>query len=227
MKPPSKAERPLLIMGLFLLVFYAGVRIRGAVLSSAEVEGFESHQAYASSSFQPVIGLPADPTPPQVPGFVRWSSKRIQFFRDSLNIEYPPPLAVLRIPKIHLEVPVLEGTDDLTLNRAVGRIRNTAYLGGEDGNIGIAGHRDGFFRGLKDIGPGDQIQIVLPEGTQSYVVDRILIVSPRDVSVLQPRPTASLTLVTCYPFYYVGSAPRRYIVQATRVDSETATFLRR
>ena len=136
-----------------------------------------------------------------------------------MGSRFDPPLAVLRIPKVHLEVPVLDGTDDLTLNRGVGHIVGTVRPG-EDGNIGIAGHRDGFFRALKDVGPGDTIELVTPKRVVRYAVDQIVLVRPEDVSVLQPRSRPSLTLVTCYPFYFVGSAPQRYIVQASVVGPE-------
>jgi sortase A len=126
---------------------------------------------------------------------------------------------VLRVPKIHLEAPVLDGTDDLTLNRGLGHIVNTAKPG-EIGNLGIAGHRDGFFRGLKDLGVGDRLDLSLPNRTDTYVVDSVKIVDPRDVSVLEPTSEPSLTLVTCYPFYFVGSAPQRYIVHASIVRSK-------
>jgi sortase A len=123
---------------------------------------------------------------------------------------------VLRIPKIRLEVPVLPGTDDHTLDRAAGHIEDTAQPG-MDGNSGIAGHRDGFFRGLKDITPGDVIELDTLQGTDVYRVERTWVVKPEDVSVLDPTPTPALTLVTCYPFYFVGSAPERFIVRAVRV----------
>ena len=115
---------------------------------------------------------------------------------------------------LDLEVPVLEGTDGVTLNRGVGRIAGTS-LPGQGGNIGIAGHRDGFFRRLKNIRTGDTIELDTMSGTDAFVVDRIRVTSPADVAVLQPRTKDSITLVTCYPFYFVGTAPRRFIVQAS------------
>jgi sortase A len=115
-------------------------------------------------------------------------------------------------------VPVLEGTDELTLNRAVGHIEDTARPG-VDGNAGIAGHRDGFFRGLMNLVAGDAIELESLDGTESYRIERTWIVNPDDVSVLDPTPGRSLTLVTCYPFYFIGSAPQRYIVRAVRVDT--------
>ncbi len=111
---------------------------------------------------------------------------------------------------------MLPGTDDRTLDRAVGHIEGTAQPG-TDGNSGIAGHRDGFFRGLKDITPGDVIELDTLQGKDVYRVERTWVVNPEDVSVLDPTSTRALTLVTCYPFYFVGSAPRRFIVRAVRV----------
>ena len=110
-------------------------------------------------------------------------------------------------------MPVLPGTDDRTLDRAVGHIDDTA-LPGADGNSGIAGHRDGFFRGLKDIAEGDVIELETAKVKEVYRVERTWVVDPEDVSVLDPTPTRALTLVTCYPFYYIGPAPRRFIVRA-------------
>jgi sortase A len=124
------------------------------------------------------------------------------------------PLALLRIPSIHLEVPIFDATDELTLNRGIGRIEGTARIG-EVGNIGLAGHRDGFFRGLKDIHIGESVELVLPHETEQYVIDRTEIVTPDDTQVLAQTSTPKLTLVTCFPFYYVGSAPKRFIVTAS------------
>ncbi|MGB5294297.1 MAG: class D sortase, partial [Thermoanaerobaculia bacterium] len=131
-----------------------------------------------------------------------------------------PPLAIVRIPALDLQVPLLEGTDDLVLNRGVGRIAGTA-LPGELGNIGIAGHRDGFFRGLKDIGEGDTIELETLTATDVYRIDGITIVTPQDVHVLEHQAVPTLTLVTCYPFYFVGKAPKRYIVSATLIESDS------
>ena len=128
--------------------------------------------------------------------------------------EVEAPLAVLRIPRIHLEVPLFDGTDRATLNHGAGRIDGTAEVGA-GGNLGIAAHRDRFFRGLKDVMPGDVIDLERHGGTDFYVIDWIRIVEPTDVSVLDQTPAPSLTLVTCFPFYFVGSAPQRYIVRAS------------
>ncbi len=121
-------------------------------------------------------------------------------------------------------MPVLPGTDDRTLDRAVGHIDDTA-LPGTDGNSGIAGHRDGFFRGLKDIVPGDEIELETLKGKEIYRVDRTWVVNPEDVTVLNPTHTRSLTLVTCYPFYYVGAAPQRFIVRAVLAGDRSVGVL--
>jgi sortase A len=144
-----------------------------------------------------------------------WSVKRIHAWQDTLRQQAPAPLAVLRISKIGLEVPVLEGTDDWTLNRAVGHIGSTAAPGAA-GNSGIAGHRDGFFRGLKDIAVGDAVELETATSVDLYRVERTWIVKPEDVWVLEPTRSRALTLVTCYPFYFIGSAPQRFIVRAVR-----------
>ena len=146
-----------------------------------------------------------------------WSAARIKAWQSALNDPAQRPLGILRIPRLRIEVPILEGTDDATLNRGVGHIEDTAPPG-SDGNAGLAGHRDGFFRALKDIAPGDAIELQTLEGQEAYRVERTWIVDPDDVSVLDPTTNRSLTLVTCYPFYFVGSAPQRFIVRAVVSD---------
>jgi sortase A len=147
-----------------------------------------------------------------------WAQGRIAKFNESLGYDFAAPLAILRIPKIGLEVPVLDGTDELTLNRAVGRIDGTATLE-TMGNLGIAGHRDGYFRGLKDVAVGDTIELETLTGELSFAIDKITIVNPTDVHVLAPTELPTITLIGCYPFYYVGKAPQRYVVRATLQNS--------
>jgi sortase A len=147
-----------------------------------------------------------------------WSAARIRAWQSAINDPAPAPLGVLRIPRLRIEAALLEGTDDATLDRGVGLIEETARPGTE-GNTGIAGHRDGFFRALKDITEGDAIELQTLGGRETYRVERTWIVEPEDVSVLDPTPSRSLTLVTCYPFYFVGSAPQRFIVRAVSVGN--------
>lgn len=124
----------------------------------------------------------------------------------------------LEIPRLKLAVMVREGADEGTLSRAVGHIPGTA-LPGTIGNVGLAGHRDTFFRALRNIRADDIIEVQTTAGTYRYAVKSTRIVTPRDVSVLQASGGETLTLVTCYPFYYVGSAPKRFIVHATQVGA--------
>jgi sortase A len=153
--------------------------------------------------------------------FSLWSEKRVREYQTSLSVEKQLPLAVVSISKLRIRAPVFEGTSDLILNRGVGWITGTARPG-EAGNTGIAGHRDGFFRGLRDIVVGDTVELTTLQETGRYVVDEIEIVTPERVEVLQPRGSPSLTLVTCYPFYFVGDAPQRFIVHAALQRRVTA-----
>jgi sortase A len=133
-------------------------------------------------------------------------------------------LGRLEIPTLGVSTIVREGEDARTLQLAVGHIAGTA-LPGAAGNMGLAGHRDTFFRRLGEIDPGDVIRLVAVEGTYTYVVDSTQIVDPDDLWVLNPTPEPSLTLVTCYPFTYLGSAPERFIVRARLVPPAGARSL--
>jgi sortase A len=216
MRGVGKLGRFMLISGLLILGIYLGARVYATFSSRSEARRLENQPP---ASRQPVPQEHAVSFVFKEPDFSLWSPQRIKHYQLSLAAQLGPPVALLRIPKIRLEVAVLEGTDDLTMDRAVGLIAGTARPG-EEGNIGISGHRDGFFRGLKDIREGDGIELVTATGTDTYTIDHIVIVKPADVSVLAPRPRPSITLVTCYPFYFVGSAPQRYIVQASMNPSD-------
>jgi sortase A len=203
------AERAAWAFGAICLSVWGAIHIDTMAGSHHELARFAALQTGV---------LPQTPAP----DLSLWDPERITAWRRALGDPAPPPLAVLSIPKIHLTVAVLPGTDDFTLNRAVGHIEGTA-LPGTNGNSGIAGHRDGFFRGLKDVGPDDVIEIETLRGKEVYRVERTWIVPPEDVSVLDATPARSLTLVTCYPFYHVGPAPQRYIVRAVSVATATTS----
>jgi len=208
------------MLGVFLLSVVSG-RILSR-LAIAKFHAGDNAVSAASSS----MGAQELPVPSTQVNTSLWSVARVKAYKESLTAQFAPPLAILRIPKVGIEVPVLDGTDDLILNRGVGLIKGTA-LPGQSGNMGIAGHRDGFFRGLKDVVEGDKIEIELPDRTDSYVVRKTRIVLPQDTSVLDPTSESSLTLVTCYPFYFVGDAPKRYIVFASLfAPSSNETALR-
>ncbi len=211
-------------MGSLLLALFAAAHIHRFIMFRAEMAKFEAQQ------FEPVkesaAGIEAIDGANRNSDFHHtqnlddslWSNRRTELHQTSLR-KPVKSLGVLRIPALHLEVPILDGTDEVTLNRGVGRIVGTSFPGA-GGNIGIAGHRDGFFRGLKDIRTGDAIELATFSGTDVFVVDRIRITSPNDVSVLRPRTEDSLTLVTCYPFYFIGPAPSRYIVEASLKEQD-------
>jgi len=162
------------------------------------------------------------PPPPPPPRELTWSGKvdmnlwsavRVKAYKVALKQETPRTLAILRIPRLKLEVPVYDGTTDAVLDLAAGRIEDTA-LPGTPGNVGIAAHRDGYFRVLKDIKEGDTLVLDTPVAAEQFRVQWIKITTPDDVSVIDPTPTAAVTLVGCYPFYHVGPAPQRFIVRA-------------
>lgn len=124
----------------------------------------------------------------------------------------------IEIPRLGVSVVIRAGSDARTLRLAVGHVPGTA-LPGEIGNIGLAGHRDTFFRRLRNIQPDDEIRIVTGDGTFLFRVENTRVVTPQDTWVLDATKAATLTLVTCYPFTYLGSAPQRFIVRATEVQS--------
>jgi len=123
------------------------------------------------------------------------------------------------VPRIHISTMVAEGTSPRILRVAVGHIPGTASPG-QAGNVGLAAHRDVFFRHLGELKSGDLIRLTVPGGEYVYSVRFTDVVSPNETWVLEPSVNQELTLVTCYPFYYVGPAPKRFIVRARRVDNE-------
>jgi sortase A len=206
-------ETALLVVGLALVAYAAFRYVSGRLYSRAALESFySSSQSQSTNSLRSVTQV----------DYTHWSPKRIKQYEAALTEHFDPPLAVLKMDKIQLEVPVFEGTSDRVLNRGAGRIEGTAHIG-ESGNVGIAAHRDSFFRGLKEVRVGDSIELETTAGTQTYVIDSIKLVDPKDVSVLKNQSIPELTLVTCFPFYFAGSAPQRYIVRAY-LRGETKTL---
>ena len=187
----------------------------------ADIESFEAtlfamqEISYASSgSVKPAALSDEDLLREPDPDFALWNKKRIDDYKVSLNHEFDLPEGLLEIPSIGLKVAVLYGTDDLTLNRGVGMIVGMSFPE-EGGNVGIAGHRDGFFRGLKDVKTGEKIKMTTLSGVYNYEISSIDIVSKEEADALDVNDREKLTLVTCYPFYFVGHAPKRYVVQAS------------
>jgi len=216
------AQHVVLCVGIALLVVYGVLRLHGLVARQAGMRAFEEAQHAVQGSESPVRGVDhhdSGALPENLEPDTRlWSAGRIEAFRESFAQDPGVPLAVLRIPAVGLTAPILSGTDALTLNRAVGHIPGTAAPG-DDGNVGIAGHRDGFFRGLKDVQVGDELRLETLAGTVSYEILELTVVEPDRVDVLDPTTEPTLTLVTCYPFYFVGSPPQRFIVTAVWHDA--------
>jgi sortase A len=127
----------------------------------------------------------------------------------------------IEIPRLRMSVVVVEGITKMALRRAAGHIPGTP-LPGEAGNVGVAGHRDTFFRPLKDLRIKDEIQFSTPKGDFKYEVKSLKVVEPDNVTVLAPSGENMLTMVTCYPFYYIGPAPKRWIVTARQVSPQAA-----
>ena len=208
-------------LGILLVAVWGLGRVVGGALERRDLNRFRAADAQvrAQPSRAPAPELP--PVDARAVDQRLWAVERIHAYARSLRETGSSPLAVLRIPRIGLEVPVLTGTDEWTLDRAVGWVEGTARPG-EAGNVAIAGHRDGFFRGLKDVRPGDVLELAIPGGSRSYRIDRIRVVHPQDVADLGQTAIPTVTLITCYPFYFVGSAPERYIVRATLADAQAS-----
>ena len=147
-----------------------------------------------------------------------WSPERIKDYQASLAVVTDAPLAVLRIPDVGLEVPVFATASEMHLNRGAGLIGGMG-LPDKGGNLGIAGHRDGWFRVLKDIQPGQAIEVQTRQRKHLFRVVSTEVVEPEDLRLLADTVDPTVTLVTCYPFYYLGAAPQRFIVRGNYVWS--------
>lgn len=188
-------ERLLLVIGVVLVGYYAYV--------SAEAR---LYQAFENRELDAIL---ASAPPPASAVSKRAVARRTHVPAGSI-------VGRLEIPRLGVATVIRAGSDARTLRLAVGHIAGTA-LPGEGGNIGLAGHRDTFFRRLRDIRPDDEIRVVTREGTFSFRVQRTNVVWPRDTWVLDDTGQPALTLVTCYPFTYIGSAPQRFIVRAVEL----------
>lgn len=189
-------------------------------INTSHAEGLERFETARSNRIE--MGNPAaQPSSAAEPlDTSTWSRKRLAEYEQAIHDDVTPE-GVLRISSVHLRVPIYTGTSERNLHRGAGRIEGTARLD-EPGNIGIAAHRDGFFRVLEKVAIGDVVSIERMDGVQDYRITDTLIVEPSDVSVLQPSGDSMVTLVTCYPFYFVGAAPKRFIVRAVRIDSHVS-----
>jgi len=204
-------ERALVVLGIVCLGYYA--------YASAETllyQTYENRELDAILSSRAEVGDPGSGVRgPGSAGSAGSESARGSRVPDRGPRRLSPGATVgrIEIPRLRVSAIIKVGTDARTLQLAVGHIPGTA-LPGEPGNVGLAGHRDTFFRRLRNIKPEDEIHVTTPEGSFSYRVERTDVVEPADVWVLEPTDYSALTLVTCYPFTYIGSAPQRFIVRA-------------
>ena len=191
----QRAQRALFSGGILMLVYCAFVLADTSVFQHREKHNLERllHEERSPT-------LPASSLESQVAPFIG---------PDGL-------IGRMEIQRLSVSVLVVEGTGKTTLRHAAGHIIGTA-LPGRSGNVGIAGHRDTFFRRLQHIRRDDIITLTTLRGEYRYRVVSTTVVNPEDVSVLDPDGNEILTLVTCYPFYFVGSAPQRFIVRAERI----------
>ena len=194
------AERVLVVVGCLLLAVSA-LFLADAALSQRAAR--QSLQAMARIN-RPTPAKPAAAPDPGLPPLV--------------DVRRGSPIAELSISRLGLSTIVLQGSDAKTLLRGPGHLEKTA-LPGEIGNAVIAGHRDSFFRPLRDVRIGDDVTVETPRARFHYRVTSTRVVDPHDVSVLRPTQQATLTLITCYPFWVLGRAPDRFIVRAVRTDA--------
>jgi sortase A len=202
---------------LFLVIGILALSYVGFALLDARL--YQAYQLWrfdqALSRTGPLIGKD-ETLPPSLLSAVVAEANRARAHGLDSTLPNGSPLGRIEINTIGLQAMILEGIDDGTLRRAVGHFPGTP-LPGQQGNVAIAGHRDSFFRTLRNIRMDDQITLATLSASYRYRVDSIKVVSPEDTEALNDSDDAILTLVTCYPFTFVGSAPKRFIVRAHRI----------
>ncbi len=195
------------LFGLIALGYSGYSYLENYFVQSYENWAFEQELAGAEPSVAGYLG-----------SFVGVEQKPVRRPEDAKPraIESRPWSGRIAIPRLKLSAMVLHGVDNRTLRRAVGHIPGTAAPG-QPGNVGLAAHRDTFFRALRNVRRNDLIRIESLDGVYQYQVDSIQIVAPDRVDVLEASSEPTLTLVTCYPFDFVGRAPERFIVRARQI----------
>jgi sortase A len=206
------------VVGAAALITAVGARVDGAWFQLVAQErfgapgqpGIVSHAVAAlrSDSAYWVMDAIADTSV--------WSPSRLLAHEQAQPVRADEAIALLEIPAIRLRAVVVDGTSDLALNRAVGHVEGTAPPGVR-AHVALAAHRDGYFRRLGELRPGDRVWLDAGSGRRGYDVEGAAIVAPDATFVLDPAHGDALTLVTCHPFWYVGSAPERYVVRARPV----------
>ena len=218
--------------GALLTVFFVSQLAQGEVQRRQDIAEFEQVMdasntvliASADSNQIAVDAGPAAKTTAQTPFLSPeeagtpdtslWAPGRIADYEASMQSDVPKVLGLLEVPSVGLKVPVYPSDSELNMDRGAGIIDGMSYPH-EPGTIGIAGHRDGYFRVLKDVQVGDSILLQTLEGPKKFTIDSRRVVEISDRSVLQDTEDQTVTLITCYPFYFVGHAPQRFIVTAS------------
>ena len=223
----ARVERILFVVAIVALGWYASARASVMLYQASQNRQLEELRLERSD-----VPLPADspavmadsPGRAELPGSreappaaAPSAETRARKAEPSRRADTRGLIGRIDIPRLGVSAIVRKGVDDRTLRRAVGHVPETA-LPGEAGNVALAGHRDTFFGPLRRVREGDRIRLRTPDGDFNYVVRESRIVEPTDLSVLAPTSGATLTLITCYPFNYVGPAPQRFIVRAEAAD---------
>jgi sortase A len=193
-----RSTKLVIVRRLFLGIGMAALAYVGCTIAYGEV-----YQRYQSWKFDREVAI----TPA-----IAASTKE-----EAIDLGEGDVIGRLEIPRVGIAVMVLQGTEEISLAAGAGHVSGTP-LPGADGNVAVAAHRDTFFRGLKDIRRGDSIRFSTRSQTYEYTVESMETVDPEDTRVIESRERKELTLITCYPFYYVGSAPKRFIVHAVPVE---------
>lgn len=196
----TRAESASFRIGVTLIALYALMRVDAFASGGRDLAFF--HDAHPDTAL--------------------WSSSRIASYRASAAAAPEALAGALTIPSLGLAAPIYDDTSELHLNRGLGLIARTAAPG-SSGNVGIAGHRDGHFRALKDIEIGAMMEVLTHDHAYRYRVTRVAIVDPEDASLLRRTAEPAVTLVTCYPFYFSGHAPQRFVVRGVLVKSVRRT----
>jgi sortase A len=212
------AEIGFLIAGFGLLAVFFGQKVYEKLFQSYQEYRFEQQREGKQATATEFIKRKAGLSQPTEAPAVAAKPERKAATRKPLPAR-GEIVGRIVIPRIGVSAMVQEGVDKKTLSRAVGHVPSTS-LPGQGGNVALAAHRDTHFRPVKNLKVGDRIELETAGATYKYRVDKMWVVTPKDVSVLKPTASPALTLITCYPFQYVGNAPKRYIVRATQLPGE-------
>lgn len=209
------------VAGVVLTGFFVVQLAQGEVERQGGIAEFELLAQQSATSVEPSAATSASASNPTqdfedvgAPDTSLWNAARVADYEASLKADLPQVLGVLEVPEVGLKVPVYATNTDLVMDRGAGVIDGMSYPH-EPGNIGISGHRDGYFRVLKDVKVGDRIVLQTLEGEKTFKINATTIVPIADKTLLRDTDDQTVTLVTCYPFYFVGHAPKRFIVTAS------------